>query len=247
MRSAELAELAGVTVRTLRHYHQIGLLDEPERSSNGYRTYTVRHLAAVLRIGAFAELGIPLAEVGRVLDDTAETARLLDRIDDEAAAEIERLAARRAAIADLRRGGASPDLPASLVRFAAYLSNRPERSRHDEVVEREQLALVRHFSDDASMPWLVTALEHMSASGEQSVALFDRFARLDADATDDEIDELAASLAALVRAAVGAEQVPTLSARHTSLLLEHQLDSSTPAQRRVLLLLFDALDSPQPD
>ncbi|MEV4016841.1 MerR family DNA-binding transcriptional regulator [Nonomuraea angiospora] len=40
MLSSELAELAGVTVRTLRHYHQIGLLPEPRRASGGYRNTT---------------------------------------------------------------------------------------------------------------------------------------------------------------------------------------------------------------
>ena len=35
MLSSELAELAGVTVRTLRHYHQIGLLPEPPRTAGG--------------------------------------------------------------------------------------------------------------------------------------------------------------------------------------------------------------------
>ena len=46
MRSGELAALAGVTVRTLRHYHQIGLLPEPERGGNGYRDYDVHDLLA---------------------------------------------------------------------------------------------------------------------------------------------------------------------------------------------------------
>lgn len=39
MRSNELAKLAGVTVRTLRHYHAIGLMAEPSRAENGYREY----------------------------------------------------------------------------------------------------------------------------------------------------------------------------------------------------------------
>ncbi|HJF65313.1 MAG TPA: MerR family DNA-binding transcriptional regulator [Slackia equolifaciens] len=39
MRSKEVAEFAGVTVRTLRHYHQLGILPEPPRSANGYREY----------------------------------------------------------------------------------------------------------------------------------------------------------------------------------------------------------------
>ena len=52
MLSSELAELAGVTVRTLRHYHQIGLLPEPPRSTGGYRRYNVSDLVRLLRINA---------------------------------------------------------------------------------------------------------------------------------------------------------------------------------------------------
>ena len=36
---SELANLVGVTVRTVRHYHRLGLLPEPERRGNGYRSY----------------------------------------------------------------------------------------------------------------------------------------------------------------------------------------------------------------
>ena len=43
MRSKEIAALAGVSIRTLRHYHQIGLLPEPPRQNNGYRAYSVPH------------------------------------------------------------------------------------------------------------------------------------------------------------------------------------------------------------
>jgi len=42
MRIGELAAIAGVTTRTVRHYHRIGLLPEPERQSNGYREYSLR-------------------------------------------------------------------------------------------------------------------------------------------------------------------------------------------------------------
>ena len=36
---SQLAAYAGVTVRAVRHYHQIGLLPEPARDNSGYRTY----------------------------------------------------------------------------------------------------------------------------------------------------------------------------------------------------------------
>ena len=69
MKSNELAKLAGVTVRTLRHYHAIGLLDEPPRQANGYRDYRPQDLLRVLRIRQLASLGFPLDQVAGMLDE----------------------------------------------------------------------------------------------------------------------------------------------------------------------------------
>ena len=69
MKSNELAKLAGVTVRTLRHYHAIGLLDEPPRQANGYRDYRPEDLLRVLRIRQLASLGFPLDQVAGLLDE----------------------------------------------------------------------------------------------------------------------------------------------------------------------------------
>lgn len=74
MRSNEVAKTAGVTVRTLRHYHQLGLLPEPPRSANGYREYTAADLARVLRIKRLASLGFPLARIGALLEEMDEQA-----------------------------------------------------------------------------------------------------------------------------------------------------------------------------
>jgi AraC-like DNA-binding protein len=46
----EIAELAGTSLRAVRHYHEVGLLAEPERRANGYKQYGVAHLIRVLRI-----------------------------------------------------------------------------------------------------------------------------------------------------------------------------------------------------
>uniref|UniRef100_UPI0037167E9A MerR family transcriptional regulator n=2 Tax=Bacillati TaxID=1783272 RepID=UPI0037167E9A len=46
----ELAELAGTSLRAVRHYHEVGLLEEPERRANGYKQYGVAHLVRALRI-----------------------------------------------------------------------------------------------------------------------------------------------------------------------------------------------------
>lgn len=67
----ELAELAGVTVRTLHHYDQIGLLAPRARTDAGYRLYDHDDLLRLQQIMVWRELGFGLAEVKAVLDDPA--------------------------------------------------------------------------------------------------------------------------------------------------------------------------------
>ncbi|MGY0020961.1 MerR family DNA-binding transcriptional regulator [Streptomyces sp. YJ-C3] len=42
----EIAELADVSLRAVRHYHEVGLLSEPERRSNGYKQTASRTCSA---------------------------------------------------------------------------------------------------------------------------------------------------------------------------------------------------------
>ena len=60
---SQLAAYAGVTVRAVRHYHQIGLLPEPERDHSGYRTYDAAAVVRLIRIRTLADAGVPLARV----------------------------------------------------------------------------------------------------------------------------------------------------------------------------------------
>ena len=64
---SRLAAYAGVTVRTVRHYHQIGLLPEPERAHSGYRTYDAAAVVRLIRIRTLADAGVPLARVQELL------------------------------------------------------------------------------------------------------------------------------------------------------------------------------------
>lgn len=64
-----IARLAGISVRTLHHYDEIGLLSPDERSDAGYRRYSDRDLERLQQILILRELGMGLDEVARVLDD----------------------------------------------------------------------------------------------------------------------------------------------------------------------------------
>jgi DNA-binding transcriptional MerR regulator len=65
----KVADLAGVTVRTLHHYDEIGLLSPSERSSTGYRRYDDRDLERLQQILYYRELGFSLEEIATILDD----------------------------------------------------------------------------------------------------------------------------------------------------------------------------------
>jgi len=64
-----VAEIAGVTVRTLHHYDEIGLLQPGERTYAGHRRYSDADLDRLQRILFFRELGFPLDQVAVLLDD----------------------------------------------------------------------------------------------------------------------------------------------------------------------------------
>lgn len=63
----EIAELAGVTTRTLRYYDQIGLLRPASTGDNGYRYYDHGSLLRLQQILFYRELEVPLKEIQRML------------------------------------------------------------------------------------------------------------------------------------------------------------------------------------
>jgi DNA-binding transcriptional MerR regulator len=65
----QLANLAGISVRTLHHYDQIGLLTPSARTAAGYRLYGTKDLLRLQQILLFKEFDLPLEEIRRILDD----------------------------------------------------------------------------------------------------------------------------------------------------------------------------------
>ncbi|MEV6561511.1 MerR family transcriptional regulator [Nocardia sp. NPDC051756] len=72
------AAFAGVTVATLREYHRHGLVGEPECDSSGARRYRPAELLRLVQVRTLAGAGVPLAEIGDLLDYLAHVERVLD-------------------------------------------------------------------------------------------------------------------------------------------------------------------------
>src|SRR5205814_2375620 len=101
----QLASYAGVSIRAVRHYHQIGLLQEPQRDASGYRTYDAVAVVRLIRIRTLAGAGVPLARVRELLDADPQTfAAATTEIDRQLRAQIRVLREHRRRIAQLGSG-----------------------------------------------------------------------------------------------------------------------------------------------
>ncbi len=173
----EVADLAGTTVNTVRHYHALGLLDEPPRGGNGYKHYGVRHLVSLLRLRRLAELGIPLAQIGAAYGN--DRTHVLRRTDALLQEQIEGIRRSRADIADILRTGAPIDTPRG---FEAIGARLPEPDR----------ALV-HVCTQICPPAVLSRLQLMIAT--ESAELRQQFQSLTPGANEFTRDRLVKNLA----------------------------------------------------
>ncbi|MEU9541514.1 MerR family transcriptional regulator [Streptomyces mirabilis] len=208
MRIGELAVTVGVTTRTVRHYHHLGLLPEPERRPNGYRDYTLRHAVVLARIRRLTELGLGLTEVRDVLADDAgrDLAEVLEELDADLARQEAAIRERRDRLRALldregdlpAEGPVSPEL-AALLTGMAHGPESPMAAR-----DREVLALIDTVASPESRQRLMAALGSAFetpaavARAHEVYALLDALADVDlddADADDPRVDEAARALA----------------------------------------------------
>lgn len=116
----EVASLLGISRKTIRHYHKLGLLPEADRSEGGYRLYSADDLFTLQRIRQMQRIGLSLHEIKTILaaastDLLRETLQtLLGEINEQ----IARLQARQAQIeslldeqASIRKVGTPPGTP----------------------------------------------------------------------------------------------------------------------------------------
>jgi DNA-binding transcriptional MerR regulator len=131
----QLAAYAGVTVRAVRHYHQVGLLPEPKRDASGYRRYGARAVVSLIKIRTLANAGVPLSQIGQMLEAEAPAfAEAVQRIDSHLREEIERLETSRRQIAQLAAGD-SLALPPEVT---SYLDRLREIGVSARMVEAER-------------------------------------------------------------------------------------------------------------
>lgn len=168
MRSSEVASIANVSVRTLRHYHDLGLLPEPPRKENGYRDYGASDLARLLHIKRLSSLGFSLAAIKDLLDANEHGSgtpelQALDALDRELELQIQDLEEKRRIVAMLKREDLDPALPVDFARAMKRLFGQAsERSSQEAALsDRAALVIAGQFYDEASLEELKRIIERL--------------------------------------------------------------------------------------
>jgi len=233
---SQVAAHAGVTVRAVRHYHQIGLLPEPERDRSGYRTYNAAAVVRLIRIHVLADAGVPLARVQELLDASPEEfADGVQEIDKDLRAEIRRLQGTRKRLARLA-AGEHLALPRSVVGYLDRLRGLGVEERYIEM-ERDAWIMIA-----AQVPRLIDAViakKHEELDDPDMVKLYS-FLRgpLDWPADDPRVVEIADILERQMIRAVEAGEVGADGFDDQFVdLLDSTMVESSPGNERLLAIL----------
>ncbi len=233
---SQLAAYAGVTVRAVRHYHQIGLLPEPERDRSGYRTYNAAAVVRLIRIHTLADAGVPLARVQELLDaGPEEFADGVREIDKDVRVEIRRLRGTRSRLAQLA-SGEHLALPPSVVGYLDRLRGLGVDERYIELERDAWIMVAAQMPDEID---LVIAEKHKQLDDPDMVKLYSLASEsLDASPDDPRIVEVADILERLaIRAEETGELGVTVVDDQFSDLLDATMLESAPAAARLLAIL----------
>jgi len=206
---SQLATMAGVSVRTLHHYDQIGLLRPTARTAAGYRLYAERDLLRLQQILFFKEIELPLSEVRTILDDP--------QFD-----QVRALTQHRQAL--LKRGERLTQLLATIDKTIHTLTEGDETMMTDEELyegfTKEQIERYKRETRERYDPALV-------AESERRVS---RMSREQWAAIKAEGDQVTREIAALADRSPGDAEVQALMARHHA-WIEHFYPCSAEVYR----------------
>jgi DNA-binding transcriptional MerR regulator len=193
----QLADYVGVTVRAVRHYHQRGLLPEPDRDASGYRRYGAQAVTDLIRIKTLSDAGVPLARIAELLDAApGQFARAVGDIDQALAARIRDLEQQRQRIAELAAGDRL-FLPPEV---AGYLDELRQIGASQRLVALERdgwIVIAARFPEQAA-GWAGDKRKGLaSPAGRQLYLAWDQ--AFDWDPADPRVERLADDLVAFAR------------------------------------------------
>lgn len=237
----QLADLTGVTLRSIRHWHDRGLLPEPDRLSNGYKQYTAQHLVLALRIARLTSLDFSLDQVAAMLDSEELGRESLCTLRTELDSRISELTQLRFEVDALIDRGVSPDLSPEALLAMDVIGDDPS--------SRNVALLLARLLPKSDMAAFATAIQ----DAPEDFAVFNNeLSRLDAEAPDEDITALANNGTAILTEFLtdrgdaipdfdsGIDEKSGVDAM-TALMSEHM----NPAQLQVMTVIIERLGQRQ--
>ncbi|NPD32747.1 MerR family transcriptional regulator [Eggerthellaceae bacterium zg-997] len=150
MTVGQVAELAGISTRTLRHYEDAGLLT-PARARNGYRVYAPADVRRLSQIMAMRACGMPLSLIGRITQGSASDLRAalsshLLSLAVEQRAIADAIARTQAALATIER-----------------IDDMDDRQKFEEVKAAELARFEETYGQEARQRYGAEAIEQTNA------------------------------------------------------------------------------------
>lgn len=109
MKIGELASRAGTDVQTVRFYEREGLIEAPARTASGYRSYGPTHVERLNFIRHCRSLDMALADIKRLIALSRDKTVSCDEVNGLVHVHLERVRAKRAALAALEKQLAALD------------------------------------------------------------------------------------------------------------------------------------------
>jgi DNA-binding transcriptional MerR regulator len=260
LRIGEIARLLGVTPKTVRHYHKLGLIPEPKRSEADYRLYTPQDLFHLRRIRRLQSIGLSLQQIKFILDADDPDALLqttLQGLQNELAAQQARIEERRQRIERYLSEGVSlkeveqPDVPSPTYQLLADklgdLVDLP-----DSLIQFDQQVFGQldafEWGDDFNAGWQ-NAAGYFANNAEEYAALGEMVEKLvalqDLSADDPQIKQWAEKTKqsgvfnAIAASTATFDQIdPQLNEVMGHILMQNFSEHLSPAQQRFFELLI---------
>lgn len=236
----QLARYVGVSTKTIRVYHDKGLLAEPDRDSSGYRRYTARDAIDLIKIRTLAQAGVPLARIRELgLATPEDFERTLHQVDLDLTTRIRRL---RETQRRLRHLDAS-HLQLLPPEIADHLEALPGMGFSQRWVEMETDLWILVFATHPDVAIdLFRDQSQAQADPELRQIFLDYDRAHDLEPTDPAIDELAHRMATATRQRYGAGELPGQgTASDIPALVQGAINAASPAWQRLDTLLRQQL------
>ncbi|MEU1630642.1 MerR family transcriptional regulator [Streptomyces sp. NPDC020096] len=238
----QLARYVGVSIKTIRVYHDKGLLPEPDRDASGYRRYGANDAIELIKIRTLAEAGVPLAHIRDLRSATdEELQQALREMDDELTARIRGLRATQGRLRQLAAGHLAP-LPTEVGVHLEHLARWGFTPRWVDL-QRDLWILVFATHPDRAITLFHDQAEILADSARRQLFLdYDHAHDLDAD--DPCIDDLARRIVEATRERYRPDELPELdAASEIPALIQGTINASSPAWQRLDTLIRAQLDA----